>query len=125
MVIGTDDAEHFKSAKGDKNIYLMDFSSENIPTAISIRKALKEEIRSMNTSADRIIAASDCSTGIKAFRKAGVAMVIGIHREGKSRKELYDQGADYVADSLAELEIVEGMQSHSAFPRNYREHSSS
>ena len=94
---------------GDRNIYLMDFSSENIPSAISIRRALKNEIRSMNTSADRIIAASDCYTGIKAFRKAGVAMVVGIHREGKSRKELYDQGADYVADSLAELEIVEGI----------------
>ena len=37
-------------------------------------------------------------------------MVIGIQREGKSRKELYNLGADYVLDSLSELEIVEGLQ---------------
>ena len=89
----------------------MDFSRESIHTTISIRKALKDEMRRMNTSAERIIAASDSPTGIRAIKKSGVAMVIGIYREGQSRKELYDQGADYVLDSLSELEIVEGLQS--------------
>jgi trehalose-phosphatase len=109
MVILTDDAKHILPVKGDKRFYLMDYPSKYIPASISIRKALKEEIRSMNIPAERIIAASDRPAVIRAFKKAGVAMVIGIHSDGKSRKELYDQGADYVVDSLAELEIVEGM----------------
>lgn len=111
VFIVTEDAEYFKPAKGDKNTFLIEFSGEDSLNAISIRKALKEEIRRMNTSADRIIAASDSPTGIRAIKKSGVAMVIGIHREGESRKELYDQGADHVLESLSELEIVEGLQS--------------
>lgn len=115
LFIVTEDAGYFKSAKGDKNMYLMDVSHEKIQTAISIRKALREEIHSMNTSPDRIIAASDSTTGIRALKNVGVTMLIGIHHEGQSRKELYDQGADYVLDSLSELEFVEGMQSPFSF----------
>jgi alpha,alpha-trehalase len=111
LFIVTDDVEFFKSMKGDKNTYLMDFSGENLPTSISIRKKLKDKIRRMNTSPERIIAASDSPTGIRAIKKASVAMVIGIHREGQSRKDLYGLGADYVLDSLSELEIVEGIHS--------------
>ena len=111
MVIVTDNAAHFKSVHGDKNIHLMEFSSDKVLSTMSIRRALKEEISSMNTTADRIIVASDAEAGIRAGKRAGVAMVVGIHREGFSKKELYNLGADYVADSPAEIEIVERVHS--------------
>lgn len=104
IIIIRDDSKNVISPKENRNHYVMDFTNSS-----SLRRALKEAIRNMNTTPDKIIGISAQPKAIKALKRAGVAMVFGLRNENNSRKEMYDQGADYVLDSLAELELVEGI----------------
>jgi trehalose-phosphatase len=109
MVIVTEDAGQFQTLDNKGYVHLMDYKRGELPSPGILRNALRKELIKLDTFPERVLAVTDCPSAIPALQKAGLAMVVGIRREGMSRKEMFELGVDYVAHSVEEINIVQGI----------------
>ena len=69
-----------------------------------------EAARRLGTKPSRTVLFEDALAGVEAGRRAGFAKVVGVDR-GQQSKILYERGANVVVQSLAEVDVVDLVES--------------